>query len=102
MSKIGTNLISRIMIGSVEIVKAYCGQDVVYNKVSGGTLSIAGPSTLTGESATYTPVYNNGYVSGGTWSITQGSTYATISSSGELSLNSTADESEITIQCIYN
>ena len=81
MSKIGTNLISRVLIGSVEIVRAYLGQDIVYNKVSGGTLSIAGPSTLEGESATYTPVYNNNYVSGGTWSITSGSTYAAISSS---------------------
>lgn len=103
MSKIGINNLSKIKLGIVEITRAYLGQYIVYNKEpSGGTLSIAGPSTLNGESATYTPIYNNNYVSGGTWSIVSGSTYATISNIGELNLNSTADKSEITIQCVYN
>ena len=104
MSKIGINTISKITEGTVEIIKAYLGSNIVYQKdePSGGTLSIAGPFTLIGESATYTPVYNNNYVSGGTWSIVSGSTYALISSTGELALTSSADESEITIQCVYN
>lgn len=64
-------------------------------------LSIAGPSVLNAESTTYKAICNSNVLSKGTWSIISGSQYGTISNTGLLTLNSTANESEIIIQCAY-
>ena len=60
-------------------------------------LSIAGPSVLNAESTTYKAICNSNVLSKGTWSIISGSQYGTISNTGLLTLNSTANESEIII-----
>jgi len=76
--------------------------------VYGGTmvglkLEIAAPNTLVAETCQCSAYLNNVEVlSGLQWSISSGSTYASINSNGLLTINSTANASPITIQLTYN
>ena len=70
------------------------------------SLTISGASSVTtGSSATYTcTVTRNDSTSGTitpTWSITSGSSYASISSSGVFTANATATQRSVTIQASY-
>ena len=84
---------------------SYLGQKV---GVYGGTIvttrfEIGAPSSLTAETCSCIALLNNvQQTSGVTWSITSGSTYASISNAGVLTINSNADNSTITIQAVYS
>ena len=67
------------------------------------TLLIGGPSSQIGTSSNYYAVYDGAMVSDNvTWGIASGSTYATISQSGELTILSAASESEVILTAAYN
>ena len=70
------------------------------------SIAISGPASVTaGETASYacTVVRNDGTTGtiAPTWTITSGSSYASISSSGVLSANGTATQRSVTIQASY-
>ena len=63
---------------------------------------IAAPSMLTAETCQCLALYNDSVVSSGVvWSIASGLTYASIDNTGLLTINSTADASEIIITATY-
>lgn len=67
------------------------------------TLVIEGLNVVEGYSVKYSILYDGQSPSGqGVWSVVSGGTYGSINSStGELTINNTANNSQITIQCIY-
>lgn len=67
------------------------------------TLVIEGLNVVEGYSVRYSILYDGQSPSGqGVWSVVSGGSYGSINSStGELTINNTANNSQITIQCIY-
>ena len=68
---------------------------------SGNTLTIGGPASVSSETCQYISLYNNVQVTGAVWSIVSGTSYATIDSSGSITILSGAENSPITISCQY-
>lgn len=66
------------------------------------SLTIDGPSVITGESCTFTAMYDveNNVTSSATWSIISGSSYGTMSN-GTLTIGSSANNSNVTISATY-
>ena len=64
--------------------------------------TISGPSSVNAESCSFVAVYGGENVSTGlTWSITSGGAYATISSAGLLTVDTSANGNSVTISCAY-
>ena len=74
--------------------------------VYGGTLGTFGlgwMTIVTGETIQMRGLFNNELITNGvTWSIISGNDYASIDSSGLVTINSNADNSNVTVQGIYN
>ena len=71
--------------------------------VISGIMVIGGPASTTGATCQYTLTVDGVTVSSGaTWSITSGSTYATINNSGVVTILSGANNSAVTISVTYN
>ena len=64
----------------------------------GNQFTIEGPDNIVGTSGNVLALYNNNVVNP-TWSITSGSSYATINSSGEITI---LDDGEITVSATYD
>ena len=81
----------------------YSTEDIGIIEVTEPVLVIGGPLSTTGATCQYTLTANNVLVtSGATWSITSGSSYATINNSGLLTILSGANNSQVTISVSYN
>lgn len=65
------------------------------------TLTIGGASTVAAESCQYVAIYDNIGGVTATWSIISGGTYATIASDGTVTIDSSADNSAVTVQAAY-
>ena len=66
------------------------------------TLVISGPSSPLGTTAAYVAVYDGNPVSNNVvWSVASGSSYATISQTGELTILSGAEENQAIISATY-
>ena len=78
------------------IVSTYGG-----NIDSSNTLTIGGPASVSSETCQYISLYNNVQVTGAVWSIVSGTSYATIDTSGLITILSGAENSPITISCQY-
>lgn len=71
-------------------------------EATGGTLTIGGAWDVSATTCQYIANYGSADVTNSaTWSITSGGTYASINSSGLLTVNSSANNSNVTIQCVY-
>lgn len=70
--------------------------------VTGLTLTIAGPSSVTSTTCQYVALVNNTQVSVSDWSITSGTGYASINNSGLLTILNGANNSTVSISCSYN
>lgn len=67
------------------------------------TLMIGGASAAIGETGTYIAIYDGNAVENDVlWSVASGSSYATISQTGELAILTGASESPVTITAQYN
>lgn len=99
--------------GSWELITEATFENFVNNNVvifggyieGGNSLYIGGAETVSGDSCPYVAILDNStnVTSAATWSIISGSTYATISANtGELTVLSTANNSSVTIQAVYN
>lgn len=65
-------------------------------------LLIQGPTNVSAETCNYTATFNGVKTTPGSWEITSGNTYAEISQSGVLTINSSAKNSNVTIKTLYN
>lgn len=66
------------------------------------TLIITGLTTIEAENAEYVALYDTSIVStGAVWSIISGSQYASIDNTGFVTIETTADDVQVTIQCEY-
>lgn len=74
------------------------GKDKVITVSYSNQLSIEGPSTMTGTEGNVIALYNNAIVSP-YWTITSGNAYATIDSTGAISIIA---DGEITVSATYN
>ena len=70
--------------------------------VTGSTLTIAGPSSVTSTTCQYVALADNTQVSVSDWSITSGTGYASINNSGLLTILNGANNSTVSISCSYN
>ena len=89
---------------SQEQFLTYLGQTVTIfgGAVTSVRFEIAAPSMLTAETCQCLALYNDSAISSGVvWSIASGSTYASIDSTGLLTINSAANASEIVITAAY-
>lgn len=66
------------------------------------SLLIGGASTVEAETSQFQAIYDGQAVTGATWSIASGSSYASIDATGSLTVNSSANKSPITVACSYN
>ena len=65
------------------------------------SLLIGGASTVEAETSQFQAIYDGQAVTGATWSIATGSAYASIDTSGSLTINSAANRNNITVACSY-
>ena len=111
--KLGTTLLIKqdiaivLVSSSVAVSNSLASYgDSIRAIVTGGgshTLEIVGASSVEAETATYVAVYDGDVIQGGAvWTISAGSQYASINSSGELTVDSSANNSTVTISCSYN
>ena len=71
-------------------------------EITSARFEIAAPSTVAAETCQCLALYNDAALSTGVvWSIVSGSTYGSIDNSGLLTINSTANASEIIISAVY-
>lgn len=66
------------------------------------SLLIGGASNVEAESSQFQAIYDGQAVTGATWSIASGSSYASIDTSGNLTVNPSANKSPIVVACDYN
>lgn len=66
------------------------------------SLLIGGASTVEAETSQFQAIYDGQPVTGATWSVASGSSYASIDATGSLTVNSSANKSSITVACSYN
>lgn len=71
-------------------------------EITSARFEIAAPSTVAAETCQCLALYNDAALSTGVvWSVVSGSTYGSIDNTGLLTINSTANESEIVITATY-
>ena len=66
------------------------------------SLLIGGASTVEAETSQFQAIYDGQPVTGATWSVASGSSYASIDATGSLTVNSAANKNDITVACSYN
>lgn len=74
-----------------------------HSETGATTLGVFGPPAMSGESCSFVAISDNSNVvtSAATWSITNGSSYATVDSMGVVTIHSNANASPITVQAVY-
>jgi len=106
MININLTPIGSLYIGTTQISKVNIGTEQIWPAVAPvqHTLEIGGLNEISGESATFTAIYDEtlNVTSSTTWSIITGSEYATINSNGELTILSGASSDTVIISATYN
>jgi len=94
-----------IYIGGKQVKRITMFGSIVYeyNEPAGHTLEVIGPFNVSGETCQLGLLFDNEAVdtSLATWSISAGSEYATVDSSGLVTIIQSANENGVTISCSY-